>query len=49
LQPGGQAPKFKRSNQIWVADITYIQTKDGWLYLAAILNLYSRKDRGLRP
>lgn len=33
-------------NQIWVADITYIQTKEGWLYLAAILDLYSRKIVG---
>lgn len=29
-------------NQKWVADITYIQTGEGWLYLAAILDLYSR-------
>ncbi|MBI5524075.1 MAG: IS3 family transposase, partial [Desulfarculus sp.] len=29
-------------NQKWVADITYIPTRDGWLYLAAILDLYSR-------
>lgn len=26
----------------WVADITYIPTREGWLYLAAILDLYSR-------
>ena len=29
-------------NQKWVADITYIPTREGWLYLAAILELYSR-------
>jgi putative transposase len=29
-------------NQRWVADITYLRTPDGWLYLAAILDLYSR-------
>jgi transposase InsO family protein len=29
-----------------VADITYIETKEGWLYLAAILDLYSRKIVG---
>lgn len=29
-------------NQKWVADITYIPTREGWLYLAAILDLYSR-------
>jgi putative transposase len=29
-----------------VADITYIETKEGWLYLTAILDLYSRKIVG---
>ena len=29
-------------NQKWVTDITYIPTKEGWLYLTAILDLYSR-------
>jgi transposase InsO family protein len=29
-------------NQKWVADITYIPIRGGWLYLAAILDLYSR-------
>lgn len=29
-------------NQVWVTDITYIWTREGWLYLAAILDLYSR-------
>jgi len=29
-------------DQKWVADITYIPTREGWLYLAAILDLYSR-------
>jgi len=33
-------------NQIWVMDITYIQTGEGWLYLAAVLDLYSRKIVG---
>lgn len=28
-------------NQSWVSDITYIATKEGWLYLAAIMDLYS--------
>lgn len=30
----------------WVADITYIRTHRGWLYLAAVLDLYSRKVVG---
>jgi putative transposase len=41
-----QAPKPTAPNQIWVADITYIHTSQGWLYLAAILDLYSRKIVG---
>ena len=33
-------------NQIWVGDITYIRTGEGWLYLAAIMDLYSRRIVG---
>ncbi len=29
-------------NQKWVADITYIPTKEGWLYLSVVMDLYSR-------
>jgi transposase InsO family protein len=31
-----------RPNTKWVSDITYIWTEEGWLYLAAVLDLYSR-------
>jgi transposase InsO family protein len=31
-----------RLDHKWLADITYIPTQEGWLYLAAILDLYSR-------
>jgi transposase InsO family protein len=41
-----QAPKATAANQLWVADITYIETGEGWLFLAAILDLYSRKIVG---
>ena len=41
-----EAPKPTAPDQVWVADITYIQTREGWLYLAAILDLYSRKIVG---
>jgi len=41
-----EAPKATAPNQLWVADITYIETREGWLYLAAILDLYSRKIVG---
>jgi putative transposase len=33
-------------NQKWVADITYIRTFEDWMYLAAIMDLYSRKIVG---
>jgi transposase InsO family protein len=41
-----QAPKATKPNQIWVGDITYIETQEGWLYLAAFLDRYSRKIVG---
>jgi len=40
------APKPKAVNRIWVSDITYIFTVQGWLYLAAVMDLYSRKIVG---
>ena len=33
-------------NRIWLADITYIETDEGWLYLAAVMDLYSRRIVG---
>ena len=33
-------------NQKWVTDITYIETEEGWLYLAGVLDLHSRKVVG---
>ena len=33
-------------NQIWLTDITYIRTEEGWLYLAAVLDLFSRRILG---
>lgn len=29
-------------NQKWVSDITYVRTREGWLYLAVVMDLYSR-------
>lgn len=37
----------KRPNQKWLADISYIKTLEGWLYLAVILDVFSRKIVGL--
>lgn len=33
-------------NQSWVTDITYIKTNEGWLYLAVVVDLYSRRVIG---
>ncbi len=35
-----------KRNQVWTSDITYIWTKQGWLYLAVIMDIYSRKIVG---
>lgn len=35
-----------RPNEKWVADITYVPTRQGWLYLAVVLDLYSRRVVG---
>lgn len=34
-------------NQRWVADVTYVATKEGWLYVAVVLDLFSRRVVGL--
>ncbi len=33
-------------NQVWASDVTYIWTREGWLYLAVILDLFSRRVVG---
>jgi len=35
-----------RANQKWVADFTYIWTAEGWLYVAAVIDLFSRRVVG---
>ena len=35
-----------RANAVWVGDVTFINTRRGWLYLAVLLDLYSRKVVG---
>lgn len=35
-----------RPNQKWVADFTYIWTAEGWLYVAAVIDLFSRRVAG---
>jgi len=36
----------KRCNEKWVADVTYIPTREGWLFLAAVMDLFSRRIVG---
>ena len=38
--------KLEKTNSAWVSDITYIRTLSGWLYLAVVLDLASRKIVG---
>jgi putative transposase len=33
-------------NRVWLADITYVETDQGWLYLATVMDLYSRRIVG---
>ena len=35
-----------RPNQKWIADFTYLWTAEGWLYVAAVIDLYSRRVVG---
>lgn len=37
---------FEQPDKAWAADITYIRTWQGWLYLAVVIDLYSRKVIG---
>lgn len=37
----------KEINKVWVVDITYVFTNEGWLYVSTVLDLYSRKIVGL--
>ena len=41
-----QAPAPTGPNQIWVSDLTYVATQQGWLYVAVILDLWSRRVVG---
>ena len=48
LAPNRLQQKFQvaNPNEAWVTDITHIRTHEGWLYLAVVIDLYSRKVIG---
>lgn len=38
-----KAPAPTKPDEVWVTDITYVETDEGWLYLAGVLDLFSRR------
>ena len=46
LASGHQQFQAARPNQVWLSDLTYIRTQEGWLYLTAVLDLYPREIVG---
>ena len=42
-----QFDKVNAPNKVWMVDITYVATQEGWLYVAGVIDLYSRKIVGL--
>lgn len=41
-----EEPAPQKPNQIWVSDLTYVPTQEGWLYVAVIMDLWSRRVIG---
>jgi putative transposase len=41
------APPTSRRDQLWVADLTFVPTAEGWLYVAGVLDRHSRRVLGL--
>jgi putative transposase len=39
-------PAPVKADEVWVADITYVPTSEGWLFVAAVMDLYSRQILG---
>jgi len=35
--------QVEQPNQVWTGDITYIAPQEGWLYLAVVIDLFSRQ------
>lgn len=41
-----QVFKTSRINEVWVSDMTYIETEEGWIYLTVVIDLFDRKVVG---
>ena len=41
-----EMPAASGPDQVWVSDITYVRTAEGWLYVAAVMDLFSRRIVG---
>jgi transposase InsO family protein len=41
-----EEPAPQKPNQIWLSDLTYVATQEGWLYVAVIMDLWSRRVVG---
>ena len=39
----GSTSHAKAPDQVWLSDITYLWTREGWLYVCAVLDLFTRK------
>ena len=39
--------KVNKANKVWASDVTYFWTQSGWLHLAVVMDLYSRRVIGL--
>lgn len=46
LQDCGQHLQPQRANQVWVTDMTYLKTQQGWIFLAAVMDAYTRQIVG---
>jgi putative transposase len=48
VAPNHLARQFRvdRPNHVWAADLSYLETAEGWLYLAVVLDLYARRVVG---